>query len=30
MITIGASATLLYAVSLFIPLSSMLAELSTP
>jgi general secretion pathway protein F len=30
MITIGASATLLYAVSLFIPVSSMLAELSTP
>jgi type II secretory pathway component PulF len=30
MITIGASATLLYAVSLFLPLSSMLAELSTP
>ena len=30
MITIGASATLLYAVSLFMPLSSMLAELSTP
>ena len=30
MIAIGASATLLYAVSLFIPLPSMLAELSTP
>jgi general secretion pathway protein F len=30
MIVIGASATLLYAVSLFIPLSSMLTELSRP
>jgi general secretion pathway protein F len=30
MITVGASATLLYAVSLFMPLASMLSELSTP
>jgi general secretion pathway protein F len=30
MITIGASATLLYALSLFMPLSSMMAELSAP